>query len=69
MIEDVSVKVTRQEWKKHWQVDTPEQLMFDKPLENPALHELEEALPPMKAEELQRAACSSKEVCSRWLPS
>ena len=49
-------QVKRQEWKRHWQVDTPVQLMNEKHWENTALQDLEEALPPIRAEELQRAA-------------
>ena len=48
------VEVKRQEWKEHWQVGTPEQVIDDKPCENEALQDLEEALPPMRAEEFKK---------------
>ena len=38
------VKVKRRDWKEHWHVDTPEQVLDDKPWENEALQDLEEAL-------------------------
>ena len=43
--------VKKQEWKGHWQVDTPEQLLENKPRDSGALQDVEEALPPMKAED------------------
>ena len=44
----------RQHWKEHCQVDVSEQVMDDKPWENEALQELEEAFPPMRAEESKK---------------
>ena len=51
------VEVKRQEWKKHWQVDTPEQMMNSQPWENRALQELEAALPPVRAEFVEQFGC------------
>ena len=46
----------RQDWKEHWQVDTPEQVANDMLWKSRALQDLVEALPPMKSEKLQAAA-------------
>ena len=40
------VEVTGQEWKSHWQVETPEEFVEHKPWRNEALQELEEAFRP-----------------------
>ena len=44
------VEVKRQEWK----AETPDQLTEAKPWKNKALQELEEALPPMRAEDFEK---------------
>ena len=41
-------------------MDMPEQVLTDKPWENEALQDMEEALSPMRMEDLKRAASSCK---------
>ena len=53
-------EVKRQEWESHWQVNTLEQFLENKPWNNEVLQNQEEALPPTRAVELKRAASSCK---------
>ena len=48
-------------------MDTLEQMLDDKTLENEALQDFQEALPPIRTEDFLTAASSYK--ASRWLPS
>ena len=53
-------EVKRQERKEHGHVDTPEHVSGDTHWENTALQDSEGALPPMRAEEMQRTTSSYK---------
>ena len=56
----VSRQAQRREFEIHWQIDTSEPLIEERPWKKPALQDEKEALPPMNAEELKRAASSCR---------